>query len=53
MPECFTVRYDDFGNFAAGRRARLLRDVKPLNPPITMKGRQKFFDLPQGWLVPA
>lgn len=53
MPESFTVRYDDFGNFAPGRWAWLLRDVKPLNPPITMKGRQKFFDLPQGWLVPA
>jgi hypothetical protein len=53
MPECFTVRHDDCGNFAPGRWAWLLRDVKPLNPPITMKDRQKLFDLPQGWLVPA
>jgi hypothetical protein len=50
MPECFTVSYDDFGNYAAGRWAWLLRDVKPLNPPIAMKGHQRFFDLPAGWL---
>jgi len=52
VPECFTVRYDDFGDYAAGRWAWLLRDVKPLNPPIAMKGHQGFFDLPQGWLTP-
>jgi hypothetical protein len=51
MPECFTVRYDDFGDYAAGRWAWLLRDVKPLNPPVAMKGHQGFFDLPQGWLA--
>jgi len=34
MPECFTVRYDDFGGYAPGRGAWLLRDVKPLNPPV-------------------
>jgi hypothetical protein len=34
MPECFTVRYDDFGDYAPGRWAWLLRDVKPLNQPI-------------------
>ncbi len=34
MPECFTVRYDDFGDYAPGRGAWLLRDVKPLNPPV-------------------
>lgn len=50
MPECFTVRYDDFGDYSPGRWAWLLRDVKPLNPPIAMKGHQGFFDLPQGWL---
>lgn len=50
MPECFTVRYDDFGDYAEGRWAWLLRDVKPLNPPPRVKGAQGFFDLPQGWL---
>lgn len=50
MPECFTVRIDDFGDYAPGRWAWLLRDVKPLNPPVAMKGAQGFFDLPQGWL---
>lgn len=50
MPECFTVRYDDFGDYAPGRWAWLLREVKPLNPPISIKGAQGFFDLPQGWL---
>jgi hypothetical protein len=51
MPECFTVRYDDFGDYAPGRWAWLLRDIKPLNPPAFAKGAQKFFDLPQGWLT--
>jgi activating signal cointegrator 1 len=51
MPEYFTVRYDDFGDYAPGRWAWLLRDVKPLNPPVAMKGHQGFFDLPQGWLA--
>lgn len=51
MPECFTVRYDDFGDYAPGRWAWLLRDVKPLNPPPAAKGAQGFFDLPQGWLT--
>ena len=51
MPECFTVRYDDFGDYAPGRWAWLLRDVKPLNPPIAAKGAQGFFELPQGWLA--
>lgn len=50
MPECFTVRYDDFGDYAPGRWAWLLRDVKPLRPAIAMKGAQGFFELPQGWL---
>lgn len=53
MPDCFTVRYDDFGDYAPGRWAWLLRDVKPLNPPCPAVGRQGFFDLPQGWMVPA
>jgi hypothetical protein len=53
MPECFTVRYDDFGDYAAGRWAWLLRDVKALQPPAPMKGAQGFFDLPQGWLTEA
>lgn len=53
MPGCFTVRYDGFGDYARGRWAWLLRDVQPLNPPVTMKGRQGFFKLPQGWLAGA
>jgi hypothetical protein len=53
MSECFTVRYDDFGDYAPGRWAWLLRDVKPLTPPVPAIGRQGFFDLPQGWLVSA
>jgi hypothetical protein len=51
MPECFTVRYDDFGDYAPGRWAWLLRDVRPLFPPPPAKGAQGFFDLPQGWLT--
>jgi len=51
-PECFTVRYDDFGDYAPGRGPLLRRDVKPLNPPVD-EGRQGFFDLPQEWLAPA
>jgi hypothetical protein len=53
MPDCFTVRYDDFGDYAAGRWAWLLRDVKPLIPPTPAKGAQGFFELPQGWLTGA
>lgn len=53
MPECFTVRYDDFGDYRAGRWAWLLRDVKALNPPVLARGAQGFFELPQGWLVGA
>ncbi len=52
MPECFTVRYDDFGDYAPERWAWLLRDVVPLNPPPPAIGRQGFFELPQGWMVP-
>lgn len=52
MPECFTVKIDDFGNYAPGRWAWLLKDVRPINPPVPMKGAQGFFDLPQGWMVP-
>jgi hypothetical protein len=55
MPHCFTVRYDDFGDYAWGRWAWLLTNVKPLVPPSPAVGRQGFFDLPQGWFceVPA
>lgn len=49
MPDCFTVRYDDFGDYSPGRWAWLLRDVKPLVPPPPAIGHQGFFDLPQGW----
>jgi activating signal cointegrator 1 len=52
MPECFTVPYDEFGDYAPGRWAWLLREAKPLIPPPPAIGRQGFFDLPQGWLVP-
>lgn len=52
MPECFTVKYDDFGDYAPGRWAWLLRDVQPLKPPVATIGRQAFFDLPQGWMIP-
>ena len=51
MPDCFTVRLDEFGDYAPGRWAWLLRDVKPLMPPPPAPGRQGFFDLPQGWLT--
>ena len=51
MPDCFTVRLDDFGDYAPGRWAWLLRDVRPLKPPSPAIGRQGFFELPQGWMV--
>lgn len=51
MPSCFTVRYDDFGDYAPGRWAWLLTDVRPLIPPPPAVGRQGFFDLPQGWMT--
>jgi hypothetical protein len=42
MPECFTVRHDDFGDYAPGRWAWLLRDVKPLSPPIDERAATGF-----------
>lgn len=51
MPSCFTVRYDDFGDYSPGRWAWLFRDVKTINPPAPVRGAQGFFDLPQGWLT--
>lgn len=50
MPECFTVRYDDFGDYAPGRWAWLLTNIVPLIPPPAATGRQGFFELPQGWM---
>jgi hypothetical protein len=47
MPGCFTVRYDDFGDYAAGRWAWLLRDVKIIRPTEGTIGRQGFFDVPE------
>lgn len=47
-----TVALDDFGDYSPGRWAWLLTDVKPLVPPIAMKGAQGFFELPPGWLCP-
>lgn len=46
MPECFTVRYDGFGDYAPGRWAWLLRDVKSLTPSVGVIGRQGFFEVP-------
>jgi hypothetical protein len=46
MPECFTVRYDDFGDYSSGRWAWLLRDVRVLLPSDGTIGRQGFFDVP-------
>lgn len=51
FPPCFTVRYDNFGNYAPGRWAWLLDDVQVLHPPPAAKGERKFFELPQGWMV--
>lgn len=48
---CSTVRVDDFGDYAPGRWAWLLRDVKQLIPPPPAVGRQGFFNLPQGWMT--
>jgi hypothetical protein len=45
MPECFTVRYDDFGDYSPGRWAWLLRDVKVLKPTTGVIGRQGFFEV--------
>lgn len=45
MPECFTVRYDDFGDYAPGRWAWLLRDIKVLTPTEGVIGRQGFFEV--------
>jgi activating signal cointegrator 1 len=53
MPPCFTVRYDDFGDYAPGRWAWLLREVKVLKPHPPAKGAQGFFELPPGWMCEA
>ncbi len=50
-PACFSVPHDAFGDFSPGRWAWLLRNPKPLDRPVKMIGKQRFFDLPQGWLV--
>jgi hypothetical protein len=47
------VPYDGLGDYAAGRWAWLLRDVRPLIPPAPAKGAQGFFELPQEWLTGA
>ncbi len=46
IPPCFTVRTDDFGNYAPGRWAWLLRDVEPRRPARLIVGRQKLFEIP-------
>lgn len=45
MPDCFTVRYDDFGDYTPGRWAWLLRDIRVLLPTESTVGRQGFFDV--------
>ncbi len=47
MPDCFTVRYDPFGDYAPGRWAWLLRGPLNLTPTAAVIGRQKFFEV--GW----
>lgn len=51
MPDCFTVRYDDFGDYSPGRWAWLFTEVRPLNPSAPVRGAQGIFELPQGWLT--
>lgn len=51
MPECFTVRYDAYGNYEPGRWAWLLTNITPMRPPVAAVGRQGFFELPQGWMT--
>lgn len=48
-PPCFTVRYDDYGNYAPGRWAWSLTDIRQITPPAPAIGRQKVFslDLPE------
>jgi hypothetical protein len=50
MPGCFTVRHDEWGKYAPGRWAWLLTDPVPIRPPVAMKGKQRFFNLPANWL---
>lgn len=45
------IPVDDFGDYAPGRWAWLMRDAKPLIPHPRAIGHQGFFDLPQGWLT--
>lgn len=45
MPECFTVRIDDFGDYAAGRWAWLLREPLHRTPHEPVTGRQSFFEV--------
>lgn len=40
MPECFTVRYDNFGDYSPGRWAWLLKNIEPLKEPVPAKGKQ-------------
>lgn len=46
------LRRDDYGDYAPGRWAWVLDQVRAINPPIPAVGRQGVFDLPQGWMVP-
>jgi hypothetical protein len=49
--ETRAVAYDGFGDYAVGRWAWLLNNVRPLTPPAPARGAQGFFDLSQGWLT--
>lgn len=46
MPECFRPKHDDFGDYAPGRWAWLLEEVKPLTPPVPARGAQGFWEWP-------
>ncbi|KGT75815.1 hypothetical protein MA20_32000 [Bradyrhizobium japonicum] len=45
FPDCFTVRYDNFGDYKAGRWAWLLSDIAPIVPTGAVVGRQGFFEV--------
>lgn len=42
-----------WGNYAAGRFAWLLDDIKPLAEPIPYRGAQGLFNVPDALVVPA
>ena len=42
-----------FGNYEPGRFAWVLRDVKPVTPPLPFRGSQGIFDVPDHLLGPV